>query len=151
MELLVKLLTVFGLGAVELWAAIPVGFALKLPPSVIAVTAASGAMLGSFIILNIGEKIRSRLCTPDKRNKYMHGIYNRYGVAGLGLLAPLLIGAPLGTVLGIAIGLPATRLFFWMGLGIIVCSVGLTMATEFGLKIVWNFLQVLIFSPIFRT
>jgi len=141
MELLVKLLTVFGLGAVELWVAIPAGFAMKLPPSVIAITAASGAMLGSFIILNIGEKIRNRLLrrTKDKRNKYMHRIYDRYGVAGLGLFAPLLIGAPLGTVFGIAIGLPATRLFFWMGLGIIVCSIGLTIVTEFGLKSVWYF------------
>ena len=143
MELLVKLLTVFGLGAVEVWVAIPAGFAMKLPPSVIAITAASGAMFGSFIILNIGEKIRNRLSrhTNDKRNKYMHGIYDRYGVAGLWLLAPLLIGAPLGTILGIAIGLPATRLFFWMGLGIIVCSVGLTIVTEFGLKSVWFFLK----------
>lgn len=141
MEILVKLLTVFGLGAVELWVAIPAGFAMNLPPSVTAITAASGAMLGSFIILNIGEKIRNRLLKrvtgEDKRNKYIHRICDRYGIAGLGLLAPLLIGAPLGTVLGIAIGLPATRLFFWMSLGIVVCSIGLTMVTEFGLKSIW--------------
>jgi len=138
MELLVKLLTVFGLGAVELWVAIPAGFAMNLPPSVTAITAAMGAMLGSLIILNLGERIRNRLLKratgEDNRSKYMHRIYDRYGVAGLGLLAPLLIGAPLGTVLGIAMGLPAARLFFWMGMGIIVCSIGLTMVTEFGLK-----------------
>jgi membrane protein YqaA with SNARE-associated domain len=143
MELLVKLLTVFGLGAVELWVAIPSGFAMNLPPSVTAITAASGAILGSLIILNIGEKIRNRLLKRvtggDKRNKYMRRICDRYGVAGLGLLAPLLIGAPLGTVLGIAMGLPVTRLFFWMSIGIIVCSAGLTTVTEFGLKSIWNF------------
>ena len=142
MEILVKLLTVFGLGAAELWVAIPAGFVMKLPPSVIAITAASGAMLGSFIILNIGEKIRNKLLkrTKDKGNKYIHRIFDRYGIAGLGLLAPLLIGAPLGTVLGIAMGLPATRLFFWMSLGIIVCSAGLTTVTQIGLKSVWYFL-----------
>ncbi|PWB54848.1 MAG: small multi-drug export protein [Candidatus Methanoperedenaceae archaeon] len=141
MELLVELLTVFGLGAVELWVAIPAGFAMRLPPSVTAITAASGAVLGSFIILNIGEKIRNRLLKrvtgEDKRNKYMHRICDRYGVAGLGLLAPLLIGAPLGTVLGITMGLPAARMFFWMCMGIIVCSIGLTMVTEYGLKSIW--------------
>lgn len=144
MELLVKLLTVFGLGAVELWVAIPAGFAMKLPPSVTAITAASGAMLGSLIILNPGERIRNRLLKrvtdEDKRSKYMHRISALYGVAGLGFLAPILIGAPLGTVLGIAMGLPTNRIFFWMCLGIIVCSMGLTMVTEFGLKSVWYFL-----------
>ena len=143
MELLVKLLTVFGLGAVELWVAIPAGFAMNLPPSVTAITAAMGAMLGSLIILNLGERIRNRLLKratgEDNRSKYMHRIYDRYGVAGLGLLAPLLIGAPLGTMLGIALGLPVNRIFFWMSIGIIVCSIGLTMVTEFGLKSIWIF------------
>lgn len=145
MELLVQLLTVFGLGAVELWVAIPAGFAMKLPSSVTAITAASGAILGSLIILNIGEKIRNRLLKrvtgEDKRNKYMYRICDRYGVAGLGLLGPLLIGAPLGTVLGIAMGLQANRIFFWMCLGIIMCSIGLTIVTGFGLKSIWYFLQ----------
>jgi len=61
MELFIELLTVFGLGAVELWVAIPAGFAMKLPLIVTAITAALGAILGSLIILNIGEKIRNRL------------------------------------------------------------------------------------------
>lgn len=86
MELLVKLPTVFGLGAVELWVAIPAGFAMKLSPSVTAITAASGAILGSLIILNIGERIRNRLLKritgEDKRSKYMHRISARYGVIG---------------------------------------------------------------------
>lgn len=141
MELLIKLLTVFGLGAVELWVAIPAGFAMKLPLAVTAITAASGAMLGLLIILNAGERIRNRLLkrvnTLGERNRYIHRISDRYGVAGLGLLSPLLIGAPLGTALGIALGLPANRIFFWMSLGIIVCSIGLTIITELGLKSIW--------------
>lgn len=141
MELLVKLLTVFGLGAVELWAAIPAGFAMKLPLAVTVITAASGAMLGLIIMLNVGERIRNRFLkqvnVEGERNKYIRRICDRYGVAGLGLLSPLLIGAPLGTALGIALGLPANRIFFWMILGIIVCSIGLAIVTELGLKSIW--------------
>ncbi len=59
--------------------------------------------------------------------------WDRYGVAGFGLLAPLLIGAPLGTALGIALGVPGNRLFFWKSLGIIICTIGLTIVVEFGL------------------
>lgn len=141
MELLVKLLIVFGIGAVELWVAIPAGFAMKLPLAVTAITAASGAMLGLIIMLNVGERIRNkflkRVNTEGERNKYIHRICDRYGVAGLGLLAPLLIGAPLGAALGLALGLPANRIFFWMSLGIIVCSIGLAIVTELGLKSIW--------------
>ncbi|NJD52310.1 MAG: small multi-drug export protein [Candidatus Methanoperedens sp.] len=137
MELLIKLLTVLGLGAVELWVAVPAGFALDLPPSVTAITAASGAVLGLLVILTLGERIRNRLLkrvsSDNKRNKYISRIWDRYGAAGFGLLSPLLIGAPIGTALGIALGVPANRLFFWMSLGIIICAVGLTIVVEFGL------------------
>ncbi len=47
MELIVKLLPVLGLGAMELWAAIPAGLALQLNPVAIAVTAAVGGILGA--------------------------------------------------------------------------------------------------------
>jgi len=76
MELLIKLLTVFGLGAVELWVAIPAGFAMGLPPSVTAITAVSGAMLGLLFILIVGERIRNRLLKRVKiehrHNKYIY-------------------------------------------------------------------------------
>jgi membrane protein YqaA with SNARE-associated domain len=137
MELLIKLLTVLGLGAVELWIAVPAGFALELSPSVTAIMAASGGVLGLLVILTLGERIRNRLLkrvnSEDKRKKFINRIWDRYGVAGFGLLAPLLIGAPLGTALGIAMGIQGNRLFFWMTLGIIICAIGLTIAIEFGL------------------
>lgn len=74
-----------------------------------------------------------RVNSEDKRKKFINRIWDRYGVAGFGLLAPLLIGAPLGTALGIAMGIQGSRLFFWMSLGIIICAIGLTIAIEFGL------------------
>lgn len=137
MELLLKLLTVLGLGAVELWVAVPAGFALELSPALTAIMAATGGMLGLLVILTLGERIRNKLLKrvyrEDKRNKFIDRIWDRYGAAGFGLLAPLLIGAPLGTALGIALGVPGNRLFFWMSLGIIICTVGLTLVIEFGI------------------
>lgn len=89
------------------------------------------------VVFTLGERIRNRLLkrvnSEDKRKKFINRIWDRYGVAGFGLLAPLLIGAPLGTALGIAMGIQGNRLFFWMSLGIIICAIGLTIAIEFGL------------------
>jgi len=89
------------------------------------------------LLFDLGERIRNKLLKrvnrEDKRNKYIDRICDRYGASGLGLFAPLLIGAPLGTALGIALGVPGNRLFFWMSLGIIICAIGLTIVIEFGI------------------
>jgi hypothetical protein len=105
-----KLLTVLGLGALELWAAIPAGLALKLSAVATGVAAAVGAILGALVVLFVGGRVRSWLTRhhSGKDEKRPHGriykIWQRHGVIGLGLLAPLLTGAPLGVVLGLTLG-----------------------------------------------
>ena len=134
-----KLLTVLGLGALELWAAIPAGLALKLSPVATGITSAVGAILGALIILLLGERVRSWFTRQHsgKDEKRPHGriykIWHRYGVTGLGLLAPLLTGAPLGVALGLTLGAPPDRLFFWVSLGIVLWSAVLTLVTSLGL------------------
>ncbi len=132
-----KLLTVFGLGTVELWAAVPAGVALQLHPVTAGVTAAIGAIVGVVVVLAMGERVRTTLLrwyggTAPQRPGRMQRIWTQYGVVGLGLLAPLLVGAPLGTALGIALGAPASRLLLWMSLGIALCTAALTGASVLG-------------------
>ena len=65
-------------------------------------------------------------------NRQKHGkiydIWEKYGVVGLGLLSPLLFGAPLGAALGIGLGASKNRLLLWMTVGIIIWSLILTSA-----------------------
>jgi len=132
-------LIVFGLGAVELWVAVPAGLALRLHPIAIAITTAAGGLVGVLIIGCTGNRMQSWLLrrrggTPDVQpSAALARVWARYGVAGLGLLAPLLIGAPLGTALGMTLGAPTTRLLFWMSVGVLLCSIGLTLAGTLGL------------------
>ena len=63
----------------------------------------------------------------------IYRIWHRYGVIGLGLLAPLLTGAPLGVALGLTLGAPSRRLLFWTSVGIVLWSAGLTLAAALGL------------------
>jgi len=136
-----KLLTVFGLAVVELWAAIPAGFALRLHPLATGVAAALGTMSGTLVVLLLGERVRTWLLrrrgvkkdAPEQQHGRIYRIWHRYGVTGLGLLAPLLTGAPLGIALGLTLGAPAGRLFFWVSLGIAVWSAMLTLAGVLGL------------------
>ncbi|MEK7847849.1 MAG: small multi-drug export protein [Chloroflexota bacterium] len=135
----IGLLTVLALAAVELWAAIPAGLALKLHPLVVAVVAATGAMAGMVVVVVLGGRIRSLLLLRghagdgDQRHGRIYGIWERWGPMGLGLLAPLLVGAPLGTALGIALGAPRGRLLLWMSIGILSWSGVLTLVGALGL------------------
>jgi hypothetical protein len=137
-DFLLKVLTVLGLGVVELWTAIPAGLALDLHPLLTGVVSAAGAILGVLIILVLGERMRGWLLRRrGGGEKTQHGriyrIWVRYGVAGLGLLAPLLTGAPLGAALGMALGAPTGRLLLWMSVGIAAWSALLTVAGALGL------------------
>ena len=134
-------MTVLGLGAAELWAAIPAGLGLRLHPLAVGTAAAIGAMLGVVAVVLLGGRLRTWLVRrhgrKEQEGQRQHGliyrVWDRYGVIGLGLLAPLLTGGPLGAALGLALGAPAGRLLFWMSLGIVLWSVMLTVAGTLGL------------------
>ena len=134
-----RLLTIIALGAVELWAAIPAGLALKATPVVVGVAAAGGAMLGVLVVVLLGEHVRHWLAGRHRgeRATGSHGliraIWDRYGVIGLGLFAPMLTGAPIGAALGLALGVPTGRLLFWMFTGIAVWSALLTLVGVLGM------------------
>jgi membrane protein YqaA with SNARE-associated domain len=140
MELVIMLLTVLGLSVIELWAAIPAGLALQLHPLLVGATAALGASLGALLIVVLGGRLRSFLLrrhgakAEKGRHGLIHRIWLRYGVIGLGLLAPLLTGAPLGAALGLSLGAPSGRLMLWICIGTILWSAGLTAVAALGLS-----------------
>ena len=135
----VRLLTIIALGAVELWAAIPDGLALKANPLVVGVAAAVGAMLGVLVVVGLGEHVRHWLPGRHRGDRatgslgLIRLIWDRYGAIGLGLFAPIVTGAPLGAALGLALGVPAGRLLFWMFAGIAIWSTVLTLVGVLGM------------------
>jgi len=125
-EQAIKLLTVFGLGAVELWAAVPAGLALGLHPVATGIAAAGGAVAGILAVVFLGEQVRARLF--KRRDPVVaRGRYQRL------LLASLLTGAPLGAALGLLLGASTGRLCLWMGSGIVLWTVLLILAGLLGL------------------
>ncbi|AXV37312.1 MAG: small multi-drug export protein [Methanobacterium sp. BRmetb2] len=134
----ISLVTIFGLAILELWVAIPAGFAFELNPILIIILSTSGNIAGALIILVIGENIRDRILKwrlgDDKKNSRLYHIWNKYGLIGLGLSSPLLFGAWLGTALGVALDAPNGRLMPWMSVGIILWSIGLTTAIYYGIS-----------------
>jgi hypothetical protein len=130
---IIQLLIVLGISIIELWAAIPVGFALNLNPAVIIVTSSIGSILGATIIVVAGEKIRNKIIKwhnggkENSKQSRLYRIWDKYGVVGLGLLSPLLFGALIGAAVGSLLGAKKLRLLLWMSVGILVWSTFLTL------------------------
>ena len=134
-----KILAVFGLGILELWVAVPTGFVMGLNPVVIGAASALGATVGVVIIVLLGERIRAwfvrRYDIEGKKDRQgiTQRIWRRYGAIGLGLLAPLITGAPLGAVVGLALGVPVKHLLLWIIIGVIIWSALLALLGALGL------------------
>jgi len=136
-----KLLTLFALGVAELWAAAPAGVAMRLDPFLVFAVAAAGAVAGGTVVILLGERVKAWLERRQKREKLekKHGllyrVWLRYGVVGWGLLAPLLVGSPLGAAFGLALGAPPRRLLPWLAAGSILWSAVFSAVSALGWRL----------------
>lgn len=140
LELVVKFMTVLGLGIIELWAAIPAGTVLKLHPLLNGLAAGLGAIIGALLVILIGDRLRNWVLKNRRKsqdhNSQIYRIWQKYGVIGLGLLSPLLTGAPLGAAIGISLGSSQKRLIIWMSIGIVIWTIILTAISTMGFAII---------------
>ena len=138
MALLVKLVSAAALGALDLWAGIPVGLALGLPPLLSGIAATSGGLMGAVLVTAAGERLQRWLYSRgwlSKRRKRIERMWERYGILGVAFQAPILTGAPLGTLVALGLGAPAKRLLFWMCVSLVLWGVVLTGAVALGFSI----------------
>lgn len=139
-----RFLTIVGLGALEFKAAIPAGLAMRLDPFATSAAATLGATLDTVVILLLGENIRRLIiakhgpASGSTRFGWLERAYSRFGPAGLGLVAPLLVGTPIGTALGISLGMKPRSLLGWMVTGTAFWSAVLTAAAVGGIS-GWRF------------
>lgn len=133
-----KLLTLFALGVAELWAAAPAGAAMGFDPLPVFAVAAAGAVSGGVVVVLLGERVKAWLEKKKEREKLekrrglLYRVWLRYGVIGWGLLAPLLVGSPLGAALGLALGAPPRRLLPWLCAGSVLWSAVFSLLAALG-------------------
>jgi len=139
MNIWLALGTVFALGAVEFWLAIPAGFAMGLDPAVSCITTIAGGVAGVLIVLIPGERIGAWLAQrqagkpkPKKPGRALR-IWKKYGLVGLAFFSPIFPGAPVGALVALSLGSPKSKVLAWFSLSIIVWSVGVTLVGVLGL------------------
>jgi len=117
------LASVFGVAFLSLWASIPAGLVLGVHVIAVVVTAAVSKACGVGLIVLVGQPVRQRILrrfggqaagNPDSA---IMRVWNRYGLIGLSLLAPVTTGAQIGAIIGMSLNVSPRRLFVWMSLG----------------------------------
>ena len=140
--MILKLLFVAGLGILYFPSAVPSGMAMKLHPITAGLATLCGnetAVIIIFLIFLVGLPLQTWVMRKlEKQVSKMHvekigHIWEKYGIIGLGLLAPILTGAPLGALLGLLLGADAKKFFFWVTLGVIMWTIAATMLFGLGL------------------
>jgi membrane protein DedA with SNARE-associated domain len=138
---LLEIFSVILLAAVEVLAAIPAGFALGHHFLLIIIETSIGAILGAIVIIRFGDGIRRWLLKkkkpkePSPRRQRFKRTYEKYGVAGTGLLAPLITGVPLGAALSVAAGADAMKNILWTSIGVVIWTIVFTLLGELGIEI----------------
>ena len=138
MDLLFKLLSAAAFGALDLWAGIPVGLALGLPPVLSGAAATVGGLVGVALAAKVGERLQRWVHERgwlSRRRKRIERLWNRYGVPGVALQAPILTGAPLATLIALGLGAPPRRLLYWMSASLVLWGTVLTGAVVLGFSV----------------
>lgn len=140
--MLPAIISTFGLAFFYFIAAIPAGTALQLPIWIAGLTAGVSYVAGVLVVVLIGAPLRERLTkrfnisTTHDPNKLIWRVWDRYGLIGLSLLAPVTFGAQIGALLGLSLGVKPRSLVIGLSLGIVPWCVGIGMALALGLQVV---------------
>ena len=137
-----KILTVAGLATFEIYAAIPAGFALGLSPWTIFFASVVGGLAGVFVATFLGDKIRAffhkKKPVKDETTKHpvITRLWKKYGIAGLGIIGTITVGAPISIAVGTGLNVNLKKLLVWCCIGVITrCSL-FTIIGYYGLKLI---------------
>lgn len=127
----------FAVALVELWAAVPAGVAMGLPAQLVWAATLCGALVGVVVVVVAGDRLRTWLVSRFAHGRVAEGgrlrrLWERDGVVGWGLLAPLAVGAPLAAAVAVTLGAPRRRLLVWLCAGVALWSTALTVAGALG-------------------
>ena len=139
-----KAVSIFGLAWFSFWPAIPAGLALGLHPLAVILITSSSYISGILLFVLPSQSVRQwamnrfgkNLDNATSDDRFIMRLWNRYGVIGFGLIAPMTTGAQIGTIIGIALNIPRRKLILWMSIGVIMWAVGLTLLAVAGVSLV---------------
>lgn len=134
-------LTALGLGFLYFVAAIPAGVAAGSSLVLAALAAWLGYSLGGGVVLLAGTPLRgwiTRKLKVDPRpdpSKLFWRIWERFGIWGLGLIAPVTIGPQAMALVCLSLGETPRRVQLAISLGVLPWGIGFAVMTGCGLRV----------------
>ncbi|GAA0725174.1 UPF0716 family protein affecting phage T7 exclusion [Halorubrum trapanicum] len=131
---------------VEILVVIPVGIGVGLNPVTTGVVAFAGNAGSVYALLLSHRRIarwrKRRRPEPaadddatNRRREWARRVWDRYGLPGLSLAAPVLTGVHLAALLALAVGSRRRTVGGWMTAGIAAWTVALVAASAFGVSL----------------
>ena len=133
--------TAFGLGFLYFIAAIPAGVAAGLAAWLAGVAAGLGYVAGAAVVLLAGAPLREwlvrKLKIPVQRDpsKVVWRMWERGGLMGLCLVAPVTIGPQATAVIALAVGERTPRIIAFVALGVAPWCALFAVLVAFGFKL----------------
>lgn len=125
--------TIYLGGITGLYKGVPIGYALESHPVITALFTALGSITVIYILYFSGTSFKKWILNKYGENKMkkkqgrFRKIMDRYGVAGLGLIATGIIGPIVTVILGMILLENTRKFMFFLTLGVIIWSVLLTL------------------------
>ncbi len=123
----------------EAYIVIPVGIFGGLNPLAALTVGVTGNVLTVLLLIvfmdrfrNWMENRRKKRDGPGKRNERAGRLFRKYGVPGLALLGPLIVGSHLTAFLAVSLGGTRRAAFLWVTASIIIWSVLTAVLVYFG-------------------
>ena len=136
------LITAFGLGVAYFIAAIPAGVAAGAPAWLAGLAAGMGYVVGAGVVLLAGAPLREwlvrklRISVERDPSKLVWRMWERGGLFGLCLIAPVTIGPQATAVIALAVGEKPRRILGAVALGVLPWCVLFAVLTALGFKMV---------------
>jgi hypothetical protein len=137
--------TIFGLAFFHFWSAIPAGIALGVTPLVVFTVVTLSYGSGAALVIIVGAPLRKRILrrlenhssdeaktSPNRMIILMQRTWERFGLVGLAVLAPMTIGSQTGAVIGLSFGARPLPLVIALTLGAAAWAALITFAVLAG-------------------
>ncbi|WDH83106.1 small multi-drug export protein [Paenibacillus urinalis] len=126
--------------------AVPVGIAVGFPAVMTIVAAIIGNWISVMVVILASDRVRQWLQRrksserkQEKHNKRLErgqNLFQKYGVPGVSLLGPLLIGDHIAALVCIASGASKRYVMIWQTIAIVVWAVGMGILVLLGINVI---------------
>lgn len=127
---------------IEVLAVVPLGIIWGLSPAIVMITAFIGNMATLIPVVIAFEKLklwyvrhRQKKGKPSKKSVRAVKLFQKYGVIGLALLGPILLGTHIAAFIGMAMGARRQAMILWMAISIAIWVFAVGLLTSLGFNL----------------